>query len=116
MSKNTKRIITPGELVEGLILTIFQWKMYALIKDDEGSGISLIDSPEHTLVGTPLRVVAVDLPFMMVDILITGQRFAVDTRLATLMELKEDYIRASLTQEQLNTLFSTQPKPQFALR
>ena len=83
------RTITPGELATGQHITILE----EIEEGYEDAMFSIGGSRTHQLVGVPLQVVAIDLPFVVTRLPL-GQRFTLDTRSYRLMELKPEFVKA----------------------
>jgi hypothetical protein len=93
---NKSRVITPGELAPKQTVTILD----CTSKDEpyrESDFAMFGSSSSHPLTGTPMEVLAVDLPFIAVQ-LNGGQKAVIDTRGHQLMEVSGAYVKALAAQ------------------
>ena len=92
------RALSPGEISPEQTVTVLERVDSA---EDESYHDSMFGRPsqEHPFTGAPMRVIAVDLPFVAVQLMGGEQKAIIDTRDFRLMEIRADYTRA-LTGEQ----------------
>ena len=94
---SASRTVTPGEIAAGQHLTILEaieaesYREQDMLFGARSSG---------SMDGVPLRVLAVDLPFVLVE-MPNGNKFSLDTRKHRLMELRPEFVQA----------FASQPGP-----
>jgi hypothetical protein len=91
--------MTPGEISVGHCITIYEpveTEREESLFDFFGGGR---ERQRHHLTGVPLKVMAIDLPFVAVR-LASGERFSLDTRLFRLMEMREEFASALYARDQ----------------
>ncbi len=99
MSDHPTKILSPGELAVGQLITILEWLPRETSPDPFGglfgSALVATQSRDRSWCGDVLKVEAVDLPYIVVKESYDNARpFKIDTREARLMECSKAYIDA----------------------
>jgi len=92
-------MLSPGEIAVGMNITVLNAKPMPtqVFRDSDGDVSMQLTPTFDCMKGFVLKVVAVQLPFVVVDALgfqDSNDRYSLDTRIVTFMELDESYVKA----------------------
>lgn len=85
------------DLSVGQNVMIESWNHETAREDVFGSGTAMFTPPARkktTLLGVPLQIMALNLPFVAVKVLNLGSTWSLDTREVSLIRVNEEYIDA----------------------
>ena len=105
----TKTMVSSGEILKGMFLTVYEWKQKSLpniLPNTPVDGtnpmmaiISTINAINNTTpnkmgCGEVFKVMAVNLPYVAVHYLNSKQKFFIDLREVNMMEVDKEYVEA----------------------
>ena len=94
--------VSLGELQVGMKVTVLRWKDETAmpVMSPGGGPPVMLRFTCSQLCGVPLEVMAINLPYVVVDIIGTGKRANIDSRRLDFMEITDNYIDALLGDEE----------------
>ena len=91
-------ILRPDDITLGQFVTVLNGPhlVVGYVCDDDGDTLSCQRAVDHSLEGTPLSVLAIDLPYIVVASLAGPGRRVVDIRETDLKKITAEYVAALL--------------------